>query len=554
MTFPFVLPDLVNKTRASIMSLVHGAEFQPGTTKVQFRLVVKDNIRQRRYISELFQSLDEIPRVVNLTWVPSKTVRAWILVIIWKGLYRVVSAAKLDWALSLTGQFQIKDQRTHLQIKVRKSLDRMRRRLKTYRRSTFVEKSKSNLRNPNENYTVQIPYVRYNGFGLAESGQTAVTLLHRDWTGVRTPGFKAKAEAGTLPVNPHHVYWFHAIDYGWTEAWDPKPGVSGLEFVLWQGAYTRYGLVGTLLNPGCNHLAAVKERAIDKLGDQIRNGVSNLAESVFQMSLVSHMMVNTVKKILVSVRNLKKGNFDGAVQALWGTKPAKFREGGYLSHTKTLADNWLELQFGWKPALQDLATVFAVIKGYSLDNRSIQSIYASSSKLETLRVNLGPDVLGKQLVVGTTQVFTNSRCKISIRFQVANTLKMLLSQTGFATPVSTAYELLPWSFVLDYVYPIGHYLESLSTYDGLVFLDGVETKFTRQSVFHDVQYRGDRYPTGGVRNTTQTLDGGFKLEAIRLDRVKLTSFPTLSKPTLKNPFTATHVTNVLALLVHAFKR
>ena len=46
------------------------------------------------------------------------------------------------------------------------------------------------------------------------------------------------------------------------------------------------------------------------------------------------------------------------------------------------------------------------------------------------------------------------------------------NQLGLLNPVSLAWELVPWSFVVDWVLPIGSVLSALSAPAGLIFIDG----------------------------------------------------------------------------------
>jgi hypothetical protein len=306
--------------------------------------------------------------------------------------------------------------------------------------------------------------------------------------------------------------------------------------------------------PTCNHLTAQRNRAVKKLSSIASDETSNIAQDIVQMSQTTAIITNTVKRLRNSIRALKKGNFQAATYSLWDAKHPTFRNKGGLHHSKTLAENWLELQYGWKPLLQDIEGVIAGLKTLSLANRSVQTIYASANATNTINGLLRDDTGGNPKVVcGSYRFITTSRTKFSIRYTVADHLVAFLAQTGFTNPVNLAWEILPYSFVVDWFLPIGPLLESFSHWDGLVFLDGTETSFTRESVFFDLSYSGNTWPDGLKHLEETSLIGAFKRESIRLNRTKLTAFPTLSAPSFKNPISTTHALNALALLRSAFE-
>jgi hypothetical protein len=94
--------------------------------------------------------------------------------------------------------------------------------------------------------------------------------------------------------------------------------------------------------------------------------------------------------------------------------------------------------------------------------------------------------------------------------------------------------------------PIGAYLEGLKAWEGLVFKDGCETRFTRQTAIYNVEY----YYEDDVQYDVRT--GNYSRDAVLFDRLKLTSFPEMTLPSFKNPISVEHALNALALMRVAF--
>jgi hypothetical protein len=275
---------------------------------------------------------------------------------------------------------------------------------------------------------------------------------------------------------------------------------------------------------------------------------ANLALDLLEYNQFLRMVSNTAMRITGSVKALKKGNLPGAVNALWQGKKPRYRKGGGPSVKKGLAENWLELQYGWKPLLGDVKAAAEAIALLELSGREVHQI--KSSAVERL-VTKEPIIqqLPTNIKVGVSEWLKITHIKFGIRYKVDSQITNFLAQTGFTNPLNLAWEVIPFSFVVDWFIGVGPYLESLSSWDGLTFLSGYETRFTRENM--------DRSYGWEVKLNSTHYDRGYgheSMKAIRLDRIKLTSFPTQSPPRFKNPFSVTHAANALALLKVVFLR
>jgi hypothetical protein len=157
---------------------------------------------------------------------------------------------------------------------------------------------------------------------------------------------------------------------------------------------------------------------------------------------------------------------------------------------------------------------------------------------------------GELTTVCKREVITLYACRVAYRFRVDDHLKAYAAQTGFTNPINLAWEILPYSFVLDWFLPIGPYLETLSAYDGLVFLDGSKTEFMKQYVTVGVNLMNVPVTPVGYKLNESAY---YTRDAVVHSRSKLTSFPRLRLPSFKNGVSVTHAANALALMTSAFK-
>lgn len=371
-------------------------------------------------------------------------------------------------------------------------------------------------------------------------------LTTRTWTGTRTPHFGA-LKPSQRPVNSHSVTLTTVDQDGPLLRYNSTPSMSTWSYII--DSYTESAEV-----PGPPlHSLAAENKAIKKLIE--RAGVAieaNIAQDFAQIGQTVRLVTGTAAKLVGSVNALRKGNLTKATNILFAGRNPKFRGKG-PTIGRALAENWLELQYGWKPLLQDIVGVFDALPTLNLGSSFVRQVTGSGRVVTDSRIpftqgNLLPGA--KQNSVGLIK--TDSSCKYGIRFSIPDPLKSFLAQTGFTNPVNLLWEILPFSFVADWFLPIGPYLETLSSWDGLAFMDGYRTRFTRRDVAFVISYDGQAAVNPIVR---QYGNGAYHREDIIYDRVKLFAFPKMNLPSFKNGLASVpHALNGLALLQSAFRK
>lgn len=122
------------------------------------------------------------------------------------------------------------------------------------------------------------------------------------------------------------------------------------------------------------------------------------------------------------------------------------------------------------------------------------------------------------------------RVVISAGLSLANPITATLAGSGMLNPALIAWELTPFSFMADWVYPVGPYLEMLSSTGGFNKHNGGISRGTKES------YR------------QQDERGAFAEGEYKLTHRIATEFPSAPFPRLKNPFSPIHALNLLTIL------
>lgn len=134
----------------------------------------------------------------------------------------------------------------------------------------------------------------------------------------------------------------------------------------------------------------------------------------------------------------------------------------------------------------------------------------------------------------TSWVRGTTHLRAAFDIEVINDSLLTLDQCGLINPLSVAWELVPFSFVVDWFLPIGTYINSMSDYAGTRRTNVYQTTFSK------------------TKGTILYPNDGKKLEdeAIRCQRVlTVPKLPPLWALDLKLNQSKTHVANALALIL-----
>lgn len=189
-----------------------------------------------------------------------------------------------------------------------------------------------------------------------------------------------------------------------------------------------------------------------KLVEAIRGHDFNLGVAVAEGKQTVNMAKDALLKIGTAFVALKRGNFALAARQ-FGTKTIPNSK----LKPSDISGRWLELQFGWIPLLSD---VKAAAEAYHK--------LSSPPKVDVIRVS-HRSAVSKQ--TGSDQYKTWQAISLETRtitYRLTESLSDARS-LGLLDPASVAWELVPYSFVVDWFLPIGNYLENLNA---LPFLTG----------------------------------------------------------------------------------
>ena len=140
-------------------------------------------------------------------------------------------------------------------------------------------------------------------------------------------------------------------------------------------------------------------------------------------------------------------------------------------------------------------------------------------------------------------------CKVRLDYYIENPFLQTLTQLGLTNPAQLSWELLPLSFVVDWAYPLGSYLDTLDADLGLSFRGGSISRLTKTAVTYSTSSRGDVSTSIAyrVKVREKRINGGGT--SAFLLRSPLPYSPAGRLPSLESPFSSGgRVMSALALL------
>lgn len=139
-------------------------------------------------------------------------------------------------------------------------------------------------------------------------------------------------------------------------------------------------------------------------------------------------------------------------------------EPGIISNIRSGIDFWLTYQFAIKPLLADLYTAYnQVRKPILADNLLMKLSSTQVYHLESDKVTVGR---------WTSVSRASITSKATLWYRVFSPSLQQAALVGLTNPASIAWELMPLSFVADYMVPIGNTLSAMNAGMGTRFMGG----------------------------------------------------------------------------------
>lgn len=207
--------------------------------------------------------------------------------------------------------------------------------------------------------------------------------------------------------------------------------------------------------------------------NKIKDQKCNLSVSVAELGKATDMVFNMARDIWKVFHSIRSGRALPDFVRLINDKSTPV--------SRRFASRFLEYTYGWTPTAMDVYGLSQLIEQRIQEGVHIYVDATRTEKKNFTSLDYAGTPTSSDLLV----------LKGRARYKVDNRYLRTLSQSGITNPGLLAWELIPYSFVIDWVIDIGGYLSTLDALNGvsdlIVIKSGLfercETQLTPKSIY-----------------------------------------------------------------------
>lgn len=273
----------------------------------------------------------------------------------------------------------------------------------------------------------------------------------------------------------------------------------------------------------------IYHKAYNRFVAAIRADSAQLGADFAERKQAYSSVLAHVASLTKAARAFRSGNIPQGLKAL-GVKKRTVRKSA-----SDMGGVWLEYSYGWKPLVEDIHTAVQAMR------RPLPHLVAKG-KAQGKKHTYAFEPHYPWYTTSTTYDW-HFRCLIQAEVSVANEALWTANQLGIINPMAVAWEVVPFSFVVDWFLPIGNYLQSLTDFVGLNLENSFVTWYgVLDRILTMNAIRADYEPYAYTR------------KARRVDLTRVLSLP--SPPSLSSRFTGFYSArgaNAIALLTSTLR-
>lgn len=381
-------------------------------------------------------------------------------------------------------------------------------------------------------------YSEWNG--VKTYGTAPLVIESGTFSSIKTPNFK-NLKPWQRPDNPFKY------SYSYEKRTEGKVGArqsAQYAFTGW-GGLMHGNIAGTSFSlPTFTNTTEPIART--KLLDKLKDQTVNLAMAYAERKQTVDLIATNVNRIAQAAMSIRRGKLAHAADVLGYGPKTKSRLRDIPPSPKNLPNHWLEYSYGWRPLIGDIYGSCELIAD-TYYRRKPTKVIQRNSRQVPIKNHL---MFVHSAYCDAEERFNgvyNERSSYVIYYLEDNAFAQRMSQTGLSNPLILAWELVPYSFVVDWFVGVGSYLNNLDATIGLQFNSGTKTL---QSSLHG----STSWKTSKVKSWEGVCYTNGR-QFIREDknRTVLTSFPAPALVVDPN-LGVSRVLSGIALLTQAFKR
>lgn len=285
-------------------------------------------------------------------------------------------------------------------------------------------------------------------------------------------------------------------------------------------------------------------KAYSKFKDKALGDTAQLGAFIAEGRQSYGMIANRATGLYRSYRQLRRGNFRGFLKEL-SVNPKRKHSSKTRAFAHEVSGLWLEYWFGWSPAVNDM---FAAVEQL---NRTL-----SAERLHGVGMSWLPE---RSVRIGATAAVRNTTCKGKLFVKTGATCRLvnpdaaLSASLGLANPLSIAWEVVPFSFVVDWFTKFGNVLNAKTDFLGIELMNAYTTLFYKVDMEFVTWFGGNA--SGKPKAERPAWNITTEHTYYKTSRVRGLAYPVALRPKLLNfGSSVTRAATAVSLLTSLFIR
>lgn len=207
---------------------------------------------------------------------------------------------------------------------------------------------------------------------------------------------------------------------------------------------------------------------VDQLRIKLKDQSINLGQAFAERKQVEKMFVDFSRRLIGAYRSLRKGRPQDVYSHLSGGKllPKGWKKGFKPDVIRTASDNWLAWQYGVRPLVQDISgaiTEYYKVRGVK---PLIRRVVVNPPKKGFAKVSTSGS--GQNWDTTSTRVVLTGHIECYAEFDSGSSAwDQTANRLGLTDPVVLLWEVMPYSFVIDWFLNVGEFLQAQGSITGL---------------------------------------------------------------------------------------
>lgn len=270
-----------------------------------------------------------------------------------------------------------------------------------------------------------------------------------------------------------------------------------------------------------------ENRAVVECYLKIKDQKASIGAALAEATQTADMLADTAKQLAKLLINARRGNWKGVADAIG----LRGREALRLP-----SNYYLQWQYGWSPLMHDIRDAHDLLKEKL---KPLLPLIHAKRTIES-KQKWDHKVPGNENEYNTVRGEGTHTTKVELWVTCnADPWRQAALQMGLDDPLGILWELTPYSFVVDWIAPVGDLLSALSVRGDLSLIAGYVSMKGQGSI--TISHPGTPDPS-----ITESVPDS-KCERFGFVRAPYYSLP-MPLPYVKSPFSTSHTKSALALL------